>query len=75
MSAYGTWALENGLLVITQETDTFTGTLQRTVVENPNVPNVIGPAAPGHYSAQDILGFPTMPGASAQLQVVLVPSN
>ncbi len=75
MSADGHWAIENGMLVITQETDTFTGTMNGTVVESPDVPNVIGPAKPGHYSTQDILGFPTLPGVSAQLQVVLVPSK
>jgi hypothetical protein len=75
MSADGHWAIINGMLVIIQETDTFTGTMQGTVVESPDVPNVIGPAQPGHYSTQDILGFPTLPGVSAQLQVVLVPSN
>jgi hypothetical protein len=75
LQADGHWTIQNGMIVITQETDTFTGTLQGTVVENTDVPFVVAPAKPGHYSTQDILGFPTMPGVVAQLQVVLVPSN
>ncbi len=75
MSADGHWAIVNGLLVITQETDTFTGTFHGTVVENPEVPTVIGPAMPGHYNTEDILGFPAAPGVSIQLQVVLVPTK
>jgi hypothetical protein len=75
MSADGHWAIQNGMLVITQETDTFTGQLHGVVEENPNVPMAIGPAKPGHYSTQDILGFPAAPGVSVQLQVVLVPSK
>jgi hypothetical protein len=75
MSADGHWAIIDGALVITQETDTFTGTFHGTVQENPDVPTVIGPAQPGHYSTEDILGFPAAPGVSIQLQVVLVPSK
>jgi hypothetical protein len=75
ISADGHWVIDNGMLVITQETDTFTGTMNGVVVENPDVPTAIGPAQPGHYSTQDILGIPSMSGLSVQLQVVSVPSK
>jgi hypothetical protein len=63
------WIIDNGMIVAVSETDVAVGHGQPTTIEIPNEYEVIAPAAPGHYSTQDIMGF-SGPGVSFQIQVV-----
>jgi hypothetical protein len=57
------------------ETDTFVGRGGTQVVTNPAPSDTGIPAAPGHYSTSDILGFIAPPGVSFQIQVTKIPNR
>jgi hypothetical protein len=62
------WTIENGMIVVTSETDTIVGRFPEVdVIASEDEP--IAPAAAGHYDTQDLLGF-SAPGVSFQVQVV-----
>jgi hypothetical protein len=63
------WIVDGGMFVATSETDVALGHGQPTTITIPSEYEPIAPAAPGHYSTEDMLGF-SGPGVSFQVQVV-----
>jgi len=63
------WTIVDGMIVVTSETDVAVGHGQPTTITIPSESELIAPAAPGHYSTDQILGF-SGPGVSFQIQVV-----
>jgi hypothetical protein len=71
------WSIDptTGTFWTANETDTFVGHGTPVSVFNP-VPQDTGiPAAPGHYSTSDLLGFNPPPGVTFQVQVVKIPNR
>jgi hypothetical protein len=65
----------NGDFWTFDETDTFVGGGGTQVVSNPAPSDTGIPAAPGHLSTNDILGFVAPPGVSFQVQVTKIPNR
>lgn len=68
----------NGNFWISHEEDTFTGHGKPVTVQDPNPPYPMDtgiPAAPGHYSTAELLGFQPPPGVAFQVQVTKIPNR
>ena len=64
----------NGDFFTVNETDTFVGRTTGTqFLPGPNDTGI--PAAPGHYSTSELLGFTPPPGVAFQVQVVKIPNR
>ena len=76
VDATGWYIGDNGDFFVTSEIDTFTGhgPPVTEVISSENFDTEI-PATPGHYSTDEILGFPAPPGVSFQIQVVKIPGH
>jgi hypothetical protein len=58
----------------TRARETYVGRFAHTeVISSPADTGI--PAAPGHYSTNEILGFQAPPGVSFQIQVVKIPNR
>lgn len=66
------WSVQDGMFVVASETDTYVGRFAH--VETGTNEQTGIPAAPGHYSTQDILGF-SAPGVSFNIEVVKIPNR
>ena len=67
------WTIESGMFVINgEETDSFRGT--KTTFDVVDFPTGV-PAEPGHYTADDVLGFDPPPGVAIQIQVAFRPAK
>ena len=66
---------DTGTFWVSDETDTFVGhgPPQSSFTPDPSDTGI--PAAPGHYSTDEILGFAAPPGVSFQIQVVKIPNR
>ena len=71
------WYIDSGTgtFVVVDETDTFVGHGPPQSVFTPGATDTGIPAAPGHYSTDEILGFAAPPGVSFQIQVVKIPNR
>ena len=67
------WTIESGMFFINgEETDSFRGT--KTTFPIVHFPTGV-PAAPGHYTAEDVFGFDPPPGVAIQIQVAFRPAK
>jgi hypothetical protein len=68
------WFVQNGDFWSSSEVDTFVGRDAHTeVVTTPQDTGI--PAAPGHYSTSEVLGFKAPPGMAIQIQVTKIPNR
>jgi hypothetical protein len=66
---------DTGTFWVSNETDTFVGHGPPQTSFTPDPSDAGIPAAPGHYSTDEILGFAAPPGVSFQIQVVKIPNR
>lgn len=69
------WFISGGTFWVVDETDTFVGHGPPQSSFTPGPQDTGIPAAPGHYSTDEILGFAAPPGVSFQIQVVKIPNR
>jgi hypothetical protein len=68
------WFIQNGDFWVSSEVDTYVGRFAHTeVISSPTDTGI--PAAPGHYSTSEILGFKAPPGMAIQIQVTKIPNR